>query len=711
MPYFLPKELWGGLTGITPGLQALATGMGNWWNPEAFSGREQIYDWNRWWDGVMGQWLPTAPGAMKRMYPQMYYDPENPYTYSRAPMKGHKPVEGTAANMWPNAEDPRKKKILEFVSQLKLALPTMSEEQKKSYSGIIQFLELLASEKGYAAGGKVGQDTIPALLSPGEYVLNPNAVKSFGKENLDTLNFQVAPSSNRRTSRMGFAPGGEVPLVDYTKLSNQQKDELARKAIIAKYGNIDQINDFIVQGWHRREGVQDPVRAFDEWKTNLDKYTAERQARTQADPVNALDPNGLEHPVSPIISLNSAMLGQNGVKGFNVPPDFDFRQPSGAAKPMKNDVEISSEQVTPPEIFDGMVTPPSAQQAPIPLAEPTLPPPAPPATLPPRAPFIGLRDFGQGPNIDWGAMSKMAPEEAMTLLSKYAATQAIAPRLTWNNPLGRQGVAMESLLGQYKGAMEPMKTAADISYNKALARESTGRAVQQESLNAINSQLDSQNIRLNAAVGEYNTQQADLAAKNLQNELSRKLALLGLDVKSVDADIKQKLALAGYYDRMPGATGSESASLFGGVASADAARMWESYNKEADNKRAEVNALMARKGKAGWSEVDDRNLALATAYLYIVNSPTVLLEEPLTAVAAIKSYLQTYQVLGKRGKQFISDDEIISALATMQNNFAVRQWILLMAATNPMFQQIYGKTTNTTPGSATKKAVEDLFKE
>ena len=39
-------------------------------------------------------------------------------------------------------------------------------------------------------------DSILALLEPGEYVLNRNAVNEIGKENLDELNFEDSPRFN-----------------------------------------------------------------------------------------------------------------------------------------------------------------------------------------------------------------------------------------------------------------------------------------------------------------------------------------------------------------------------------------------------------------------------------------------------------------------------------------------------------------------------------
>ena len=50
-------------------------------------------------------------------------------------------------------------------------------------------------------------DSILALLEPGEYVLNRNAVNEIGKENLDELNFEDAPRFNM-AQRMGMQMGG-----------------------------------------------------------------------------------------------------------------------------------------------------------------------------------------------------------------------------------------------------------------------------------------------------------------------------------------------------------------------------------------------------------------------------------------------------------------------------------------------------------------------
>ena len=65
--------------------------------------------------------------------------------------------------------------------------------------------ELRPNQRGsYISGGKPVGDSVPSVLERGEYVLNRNAVKRVGRQNLDQLNFQGAPR---------FQKGGIVELL------------------------------------------------------------------------------------------------------------------------------------------------------------------------------------------------------------------------------------------------------------------------------------------------------------------------------------------------------------------------------------------------------------------------------------------------------------------------------------------------------------------
>ena len=60
--------------------------------------------------------------------------------------------------------------------------------------------------KGFATGGPAGSDTVPAMLTPGEFVINRKSAQQIGYGNLNRMNKQGV---------MGFAKGGPVPGVQY----------------------------------------------------------------------------------------------------------------------------------------------------------------------------------------------------------------------------------------------------------------------------------------------------------------------------------------------------------------------------------------------------------------------------------------------------------------------------------------------------------------
>ena len=66
-------------------------------------------------------------------------------------------------------------------------------------------------------------DTVPAMLEPGEYVLNRNAVKAIGKNKLDKLNYDMAPRDS--LSRNEYQHGGPVSILSSLLSRTQKKDK------------------------------------------------------------------------------------------------------------------------------------------------------------------------------------------------------------------------------------------------------------------------------------------------------------------------------------------------------------------------------------------------------------------------------------------------------------------------------------------------------
>jgi hypothetical protein len=74
----------------------------------------------------------------------------------------------------------------DFIAEIYNSLQS-AQQQKANYLGM-NFKQL--ARVGFAQGGLVPDpmDTIPAMLSPGEYILSPETVRRYGVSNLNRLN-------------------------------------------------------------------------------------------------------------------------------------------------------------------------------------------------------------------------------------------------------------------------------------------------------------------------------------------------------------------------------------------------------------------------------------------------------------------------------------------------------------------------------------------
>ena len=62
----------------------------------------------------------------------------------------------------------------------------------------------------YRGGGIARSDTVPAMLTPGEYVVNRDAVSRFGSGFFESLNNLTVPAQALAQRVQGFAVGGSV---------------------------------------------------------------------------------------------------------------------------------------------------------------------------------------------------------------------------------------------------------------------------------------------------------------------------------------------------------------------------------------------------------------------------------------------------------------------------------------------------------------------
>jgi hypothetical protein len=89
--------------------------------------------------------------------------------------------------------------------------------------------------KFFAAGGYArGTDRIPAMLTPGEFVIRKNAVDNFGANNLNRINDGMSPSNSVYNYNVS---------IDVNK-SNASSDDIARSVI----GQIKYIDSQRIKG-------------------------------------------------------------------------------------------------------------------------------------------------------------------------------------------------------------------------------------------------------------------------------------------------------------------------------------------------------------------------------------------------------------------------------------------------------------------------------
>lgn len=98
-----------------------------------------------------------------------------------------------------------KKKIQEYIERGELAFgsnaPSSRAPAATSATSRLRTRYGYGGRRRYAAGGSAGTDTVPALLTPGEYVINKSAAQSIGYKNLNSMN---------ETGVAKFATGGAV---------------------------------------------------------------------------------------------------------------------------------------------------------------------------------------------------------------------------------------------------------------------------------------------------------------------------------------------------------------------------------------------------------------------------------------------------------------------------------------------------------------------
>lgn len=119
------------------------------------------------------------------------------------------------------------------------------------------------SKHGFKRGGHVKcpgaetSDSIPALLSDGEYVLPADTVRAIGVKALDRLkNATHTPSNNAMGLIPGFDDGGVPGLIGQDRL-DRQNAETAASSIVKDAGRLG------VQYYYSNKTSQQPAGVFE----------------------------------------------------------------------------------------------------------------------------------------------------------------------------------------------------------------------------------------------------------------------------------------------------------------------------------------------------------------------------------------------------------------------------------------------------------------
>ena len=116
----------------------------------------------------------------------------------------------------------------------------------------------------YSKYSKLPGDSILALLEPGEYVLNRNAVNAVGKENLDELNFENAPRfdmSKRSTMQIGGMLGDMLGMQSGGSATSDVDDTLNLNDLYNEFNIIphEGQRESFEKNWQWDEEVLEPL--------------------------------------------------------------------------------------------------------------------------------------------------------------------------------------------------------------------------------------------------------------------------------------------------------------------------------------------------------------------------------------------------------------------------------------------------------------------
>lgn len=302
---FMPREMWGGLTGIQPGLSALAQGVGARYSPRGRTILGQMYgDTERWIDPQTGDWAWGTPRQVRERAGQLYtgFDPESGAfqwtTDALLSQPGYQPPPGptipssnlpannpvAAAMLGPMMEQMFQQQMAQQNLTPQLPTPTMGplryeqggpvNDTRPSIAGLLNLMNI---------DRRRGE--VPAVLHEGEFVMNRDATQAIGPQTLQQLN-QLGQQMPR------YQSGGMVTLGD------------ARRDITENGGTLVKIGEgyYIVPRGRSvpEEATVIPFAATNELDQNLQvsrDLPSAYDSRVTQTPIGDVDPRSADYGI------------------------------------------------------------------------------------------------------------------------------------------------------------------------------------------------------------------------------------------------------------------------------------------------------------------------------------------------------------------------------------------------------------------------------
>lgn len=300
---------------------------------------------------------------------------------------------------------------------------------------------------GFAQGGPVAapSDTVPAMLTPGEFVMNPNAAALFGRI-LQAMNNMVpaSPQPQVRAPARGMAGGGPIEM----SLSNTPVNEYVVITDDPEPGN----RIMYVDPNYMKEFAAEMEKRGRTWRLAKPGEMTGIGNSSEGD----LAVPGIKGPIGPtgvdasnITPLTRIKEEKGSNSGLFLPTPKVEEDQNKKKDEEKKESRPPGDPLAPPparlvEVSEKGKTPPRSAILPItPNASPQVPPTEPPAQ--PAQVSSPNYAYGMEPVIDYGMVAKMSPEEALSYLTQQARGRSTSI-LDQKSPL-------QQMLGDYQTAL------------------------------------------------------------------------------------------------------------------------------------------------------------------------------------------------------------------------------------------------------------------